>query len=128
MIKKTIYITQKPRFSMYGFDINVPIKDEINVKNLLEFIFAIFIVTTGTIVSPEQLVNPYVQAIIGIIGVGLIYTAISAIEFFVSKIDYLEFDENSEEIDFIETTKGEFFEFDGSSEEITVNDDETEKL
>lgn len=84
---------------MHGFDISIPIKDKINVKNLLEFILAIFLVTTGAITPPEQLTNPYVQNIIAILSVGVMYTAISAIEFFVSKVDYLEFDENSKKID-----------------------------
>jgi len=101
-IKKIINIKKKPRFSLYGFDISIPIKDKLNVKNVLELGMAWYVSLTVLVIPAEYLTNPAVQMLIATIGAAIVYLAISFIEFYVSEVEYLEFDEDSKDLEYEE--------------------------
>ena len=81
---------KKPRLSLAGLNPNKPLSDQLTVKNAIEF-FASMWVTTSYLVLPDAWVSGTSGEIVAILwtalGIGVVYTIISIVEFFFSEVD-----------------------------------------
>lgn len=81
----TIKFKNKPRFSFYGVDFTVPMKDTLTVKNAIEYLVSLYIALLGLIYPYSWFDSILLQVIVLAFGMLFIYTGISLIEYFISE-------------------------------------------
>lgn len=81
----TIKFKNKPRFSFYGVDFTIPMKDTLTFKNAIEYLISIYLALLGLVQPYSWFDSDLLQIIVLVVGVFFIYTGISLIEYFISK-------------------------------------------